>query len=275
MKGVILAGGKGLRLYPLTKVTNKHLLPVGREPMIFNPVRKLCEAGITDILVVTSTEQMGSIVNLLGSGKDFSCNFTYKVQDQALGIAHALSIAEDFSGNEKIVVILGDNITTTSIKPFVEKFAKQEKGALVLLKKVDDPHRFGVAVIDEKQVIEIEEKPHAPKSNFAVIGYYMYDSAVFDIIRHIKPSARGEYEISSVNNEYIKRGALSCEILDGEWTDAGTFESLLYASHLVMKQAPQIAKLSFDESQNVSQEQLTEMIGELEEKISGLRKHLK
>jgi len=275
MKGVILAGGKGLRLYPLTKVTNKHLLPVGREPMIFNPIKKLIEAGIKDILVVTSTEQMGSIVNLLGSGKEFNCNFTYKVQDGAYGIAHALALAEDFAGREKFVVILGDNITTASIKPFVDKFMKQDKGALVLLKQVSDPHRFGVAAIDEQQVIEIEEKPKSPKSNFAVIGYYMYDPKVFDIIRNIQPSARGEYEITSVNNEYIKRGELAYEILDGEWTDAGTFDSLLYASQLLMRQDAEVMPVSSVEHQDVSKEQITEMIDSFEEKINELKKHLK
>jgi len=264
-----------LRLYPLTKVTNKHLLPVGREPMIFNPIKKLIEAGIKDILVVTSTEQMGSIVNLLGSGKEFNCNFTYKVQDGAYGIAHALALAEDFAGREKFVVILGDNITTASIKPFVDKFMKQDKGALVLLKQVSDPHRFGVAAIDEQQVIEIEEKPKSPKSNFAVIGYYMYDPKVFDIIRNIQPSARGEYEITSVNNEYIKRGELAYEILDGEWTDAGTFDSLLYASQLLMRQDAEVMPVSSVEHQDVSKEQITEMIDSFEEKINELKKHLK
>jgi|SRR3989344_70921 len=279
MKGVILAGGKGLRLYPLTKVTNKHLLPVGREPMILNPVRKLVESGINEILIVTSTEHMGSIVNLLGGGKELGCNFTYKVQESAGGIAHALLLAENFAKGDKIVVILGDNITTASIKPFVEKFQKQEKGALVLLKSVTDPHRFGVAAIDEKQVIEIEEKPQSPKSNFAVIGYYMYDPQVFDIIRGTKPSARGEYEITSVNNEYIKRGELAYEILDGDWTDAGTFESLVYANQLLMQSEPHAVLASSEkpqlESQDVSQEQVRKMIGEFEGKIGELKKHLK
>lgn len=270
MKGVILAGGKGLRLYPLTKVTNKHLLPVGKEPMILNPIKKLIEAGVGDILIVTSTEHMGSIVNLLGSGKEFGCKFTYKVQDGAEGIANALALAEDFINNDKFVVILGDNITTSTIKPYTDKFALQEKGALVLLKKVDDPSRYGVAVIDEKQILEVEEKPQNPKSNFAVIGYYMYDSSVFSIIKHMKPSARGEYEITDVNNEYIKRGELAYEILQGDWTDAGTFESLLYASQMVMNsQEPK------KESNLVSQEQLLDMINTFENKIQELKKHMR
>lgn len=269
LKGVILAGGKGLRLYPLTKVTNKHLLPVGREPMIFNPIRKLIEAGIKEILIITSTEQMGSIVNLLGGGAEFGCHFTYKVQEQAGGIAHALALAEDFAGSSKIVVILGDNITTGSLKPHVEKFKHQDKGAKVLLKKVEDPQRYGVAAIDEHHVVEIEEKPHKPKSNYAVIGYYMYDPTVFEIIRSLTPSARGEYEITDVNNQYIKNGQLSYDFLEGDWTDAGTFESLLHASQLLMKAEGKISPSSV-----VSPDQLKEMINTFEEKINELKKHL-
>jgi len=268
IKGVILAGGKGLRLYPLTKVTNKHLLPVGKEPMIFNPLHKLLEAGVNDILIVTSTDQMGSIVNLLGSGVEFGCHFTYKVQDQASGIAHALSLAEDFAGQQKIVVILGDNITTGSITAHVDRFRQQEKGARVLLKRVDDPQRYGVAAIDEKQVVEIEEKPQSPKSNFAVIGYYMYDSSVFEIIRTMKPSGRGEYEITDVNNEFIRRGQLQYDFLDAEWTDAGTFESLLVANQMVMNTS------AAAKSNLVSPEQLKEMITSFEQKIAELKKHL-
>ena len=271
MKGVILAGGKGLRLYPLTKVTNKHLLPVGREPMILNPVRKLVEAGISDILVVTSTEHMGSMVNLLGSGQEFGCRFTYKVQDEAKGIAHALALAENFSGGDKIAVILGDNITSASLKPYVEKFFQQEKGALVLVKKVDDPTRYGVAVLDEQQVVAIEEKPQNPKSNFAVLGYYMYDPKVFEIIRQLRPSARGEYEITDVNNEYIRRKELAFEVLDGLWTDAGTFESLLYANQFLM--GTQAAPRTGTEPHLVSEEQISDMVKELEKKIQELKKH--
>ena len=268
MKGVILAGGKGVRLYPLTKVTNKHLLPVGKEPMIFNPVRKLIEAGATDILIVTSTEQMGSIVNLLGSGKDFGCKFTYKVQDRAGGIADALALAEDFAGNEKIIVILGDNITTASLKLHAEKFSKGT-GAMVLVKKVGDPTRYGVAVLDEQQVVKIEEKPENPSSDFAVIGYYFYPPSVFGIIKGLSPSARGEFEITDVNNEFIRRGELSYEVLDGDWTDAGTFESLLEASKLLLAHHnehgthPHVL---------VSNEQIGEMIREYEEKIAELKK---
>ncbi len=235
MKGVILAGGIGTRLYPLTKVTNKHLLPVGKEPMIFNPIKQLLSAGIKDILIITSKEHMGEIVRLLGSGKELGCDFTFKVQEEAKGIAHALLLAENFASRDKIVVILGDNIATYSIREYVEKFEKQKKGAKVLLRKVTDPERYGVAALDEFKVIRIEEKPKKPKSNYVVIGIYMYDEQVFNIIRQIKPSKRGEYEISSVNNIYIKRNQLTYDILKGEWMDAGTFESLQQAGQILFK----------------------------------------
>ena len=235
MKGIILAGGTGTRLYPLTKVTNKHLLPVGKEPMIFNPIRQLISTGIRDILIVTSKEHMGEIVRLLGSGSEFGCRFTFKVQDIAGGIAHALSLAKDFINQDRMVVILGDNILTHSIKPHVDAFLEQPEGARVLLKKVGDPERFGVAALDEqkKMILEIEEKPEKPRSDFAVIGVYMYDCLVFDIIPKITPSPRGELEISSVNNEYVRRKQMTYGIVEGDWTDAGTFESLQYANNLL------------------------------------------
>lgn len=235
MKGVILAGGKGTRLHPLTKVTNKHLLPVGKEPMIFNSVKQLVSAGVEDIMVVTSKEHMGEIVRLLGSGKDFGCDFTFKVQEKALGIANALLLTENFAQGEKIVVILGDNIATYSIKKYVNKYKAQERGAKVLLRRVDDPERYGIAALDELKIIEIEEKPLYPKSAFAVIGIYMYDQQVFDIIKKIKPSSSGEYEITEVNNYYIKKNELTYDILDGLWTDAGTFESLAYANSILLE----------------------------------------
>lgn len=234
MKGVILAGGKGSRLYPLTKVTNKHLLPVGYEPMIYNPVKQLVSAGITDIMVITSQEHMGEIVRLLGSGKQFGCDFTFKVQEEALGIAHALLLAESFAASHRLVVILADNVATYSIKPFVEEFARQECGARVLLRRVEDPERYGIAALDELKIIEIEEKPAQPKSAYAVIGIYMYDQKVFDIIRTLQPAASGEYEITSVNNDYIQRNCLQYNILPGQWTDAGTFESLHYANQIML-----------------------------------------
>ena len=237
MKGIILAGGKGERLYPLTKATNKHLLPVGKEPMIFHQVKQLTLCGIKEILVVTSTEHMGDIVNCLGSGKDFSCNFTFKVQDDAGGIAQALGLGENFAGEDKIVVFLGDNIFEYSIKRYVENFRKQKEGARVLLKKVDDPHRFGIAALDEEErmIIEIEEKPKQPKTNYAVIGVYMYHSDVFNIIKNQKTSYRGEYEISDVNDDYVKKGLMQYDIIDGDWMDAGTFESYQQANEILYK----------------------------------------
>ena len=235
MKGVILAGGTGTRLFPLTKVTNKHLLPVGKEPMIFNPIRQLISAGIHDILIVTGKDHMGEIVRLLGSGSDFHCNFTFKVQEKAAGIADALALAQGFAQGEKIVVILGDNILTHSIRKYVEAFERQPSGAKVLLKRVGDPERFGVAALDEhnKMIMQIEEKPEHPKSDYAVIGVYMYDSHVFDVIRTITPASRGELEITSVNNWYVEHGAMTYDIVDGGWTDAGTFESLMYANQML------------------------------------------
>lgn len=234
MKGIILAGGKGTRLYPLTKVTNKHLLPVGKEPMVFNPIKQLVSAEIDEILIVTSTEHMGDIVNLLGSGKQFGVNFTYKVQEEAGGIAHALRLGENFANKEKIVVVLGDNVATKSIKPYVDNFRKQKIGARVLLKEVNEPTRYGIAALDEQKIVEIEEKPDNPKTRFAVIGYYMYDEKVFDFIKQQKISERGEYEITDVNNEYIKRGEMEYDVLEGDWTDAGTFESLQFANQLLL-----------------------------------------
>jgi glucose-1-phosphate thymidylyltransferase len=240
MKGVILAGGKGERLYPLTKVTNKHLLPVGKEPMIYNPIKQLISCDIRDILIVTSTLHMGEIVNLLGSGEQFGVDFTYKVQEEAKGIAHALRLASGFAHGERIVVVLGDNIAVKSIRPYVDNFKNQKKGARVLIKQVDEPSRFGIVALDEKKIIEIEEKPNSPKTEFAVIGYYMYDEKVFDYIKKLKSSERGELEITDVNNEYIKNKELEYDILEGEWTDAGTLNSFHYANQLLDKYDNQI-----------------------------------
>lgn len=233
MKGVILAGGKGTRLHPLTKATNKHLLPVGREPMIFHPIRQMVGSGIDDILVVTSKEHMGEVVNCLGSGAEFGCSLTYKVQESAAGIADALRLAEGFAQGQRICVFLGDNVFQSSIAPHVRAFAGQDKGARVLVKKVSDPERYGVAAMDERHIIDIEEKPAKPKSAYAVLGLYFFDQQVFDIIRAVKPSARGEYEITSVNNAYIARRELQYDVYDGQWTDAGTFESLMEANRLL------------------------------------------
>lgn len=232
MKGIILAGGTGSRLYPLTKVTNKHLLPVGSYPMIYHAVYKLKEAKIYDILVVTGKEHMGDVVNLLGSGKEFGVHFTYRVQDEAGGIAQALGLAENFVGNDKMVVILGDNIFSDSIAPYVQDFNRTTQGAKILLKQVQDPSRFGVPEIHGNRILSIEEKPKQPKSNYAVTGIYMFDHRVFDMIKKLKPSARGEYEITDVNNHYIALGELTYDILGGWWTDAGTHESLSRANEL-------------------------------------------
>ena len=232
IKGIVLAGGTGSRLFPLTKVTNKHLLPVGMAPMIWHPLWKLKEAGITEILIVTGTEHMGDVVALMGSGKDFGCRFTYKVQDEAGGIAQALGLAENFAGGSPVCVILGDNIFQDSLRSEVEAFAKQGQGARILLKPVDDPQRYGVAEVKDGKVLGIEEKPKAPKSNLSVTGIYFYDATVFDIIRTVKPSGRGEMEITDVNNAYIERGQMTSGTFQGWWTDAGTFPSLAHASEL-------------------------------------------
>jgi glucose-1-phosphate thymidylyltransferase len=239
LRGVVLAGGTGTRLKPLTKVTNKHLLPVGKKPMIYHPIEKLLGAGIDEILIVTGVEHMGDVVNLLGSGKDFSCRFTYKVQDQAGGIAQALGLAENFAQGERIVVILGDNIFQTNLKRYTDKYRQQEGGARILLKEVDKPQRFGVAEIEGNKITNIEEKPARPKTNLAVTGIYFYDAAVFDIIKTLKPSARGELEVTDVNNAYISSGQMEYDILEGWWSDAGTFESLSFVNKLVIKEPPE------------------------------------
>lgn len=233
IKGVLLAGGTGSRLYPLTKVTNKHLLPVGKKPMIFYPLQALLDCGIRDILIVTGTDHMGDVINLLGSGKDFNARFTYKVQDEAGGIAQALSLAEDFIHEEKMMVILGDNIFGENLRPYASHFYEQSKGARLLLKKVEDPGRFGVAELNENKVISIEEKPKSPKSSWAVTGCYFYGPEVFSIIQQLKPSGRGELEITDLNNEYIRRNELEFDQLESWWSDAGTFESLKKVNELI------------------------------------------
>jgi glucose-1-phosphate thymidylyltransferase len=232
LKGVILAGGTGSRLYPLTRVTNKHLLPVGKYPMIFYPIYRLKKAGITEILVVTGREHMGDVLELLGSGQDFGVEFTYRVQDRAGGIAEALGLARNFVGDGRCVVILVDNIFEDDISPFVRDFVAQKAGAKILLKEVPDPRRFGVAELREGKIVAIEEKPENPKSRYAVTGIYMYDAEVFEIIKTLKPSQRGELEITDVNNAYIARGTLTYGILKGWWTDAGTPASLAVANEL-------------------------------------------
>jgi glucose-1-phosphate thymidylyltransferase len=239
MKGIVLAGGTGSRLFPLTKVTNKHLLPVGEKPMIFYPIEKLKNGGITEILIVTGLEHMGDVVNLLGSGKDYGCQFTYRVQDEAGGIAQALGLASQFSRDDKMCVILGDNIFRDPIKAFVDEFSKSPLQAKILLKKVEDPGRFGVAEVEGERILGIEEKPKSPKSDYAVTGIYFFSPNVFDIIKTLKPSGRGELEITDVNNAYINKRQLSFNLLEGWWTDAGTFSSLTRASDLVRNDPPQ------------------------------------
>ncbi len=235
IKGIILAGGTGSRLFPLTRVTNKHLLPVGPKPMIMHCVEKLTDAGIRDIMVITGPEHMGAIVQLLGSGKDFACRFTYRVQDEAGGIAQALGLCEAFVGADHCCVILGDNIFTASLKPYAERFVTVDTGAMLLLKQVPDPGRYGVAELsaDKKTVVGIEEKPRQPKTDYAVTGMYFYDASVFNVVRTLKPSGRGELEITDVNNYYVRQGTLLWDELPGEWTDAGTFPSLLKANEIM------------------------------------------
>jgi len=232
MKGIILAGGTGSRLYPLTKVTNKHLLPVYDKPMIYYPLQTLLTAGIKDIMIVSGRGHAGHFLELLGSGADFGARFTYEIQDEAGGIAQALALTEDFADDDNVIVILGDNIFQNSVKDAVQSF---ESGAHIFLKPVPDAARFGVAEVDESsgQVLGIEEKPEAPKSDFAVAGLYIYDSGVFDVIKTLKLSGRGELEITDVNNEYIRQGTMGYSVLDGYWSDAGTFESLLRAGVMV------------------------------------------
>jgi glucose-1-phosphate thymidylyltransferase len=233
MKGIILAGGTGSRLHPLTTVTNKHLLPVGNDPMIFHPVARLKQAGITDILIVTGRDHMGDVMELLGSGHDFGLDFTYKVQDQAGGIAQALGLARGFCSGDACCVILGDNVFEGDLTPAVAAFMAQGSGARLLLKEVDDPERFGVADLSpDGHILGIEEKPAQPKSRYAVTGIYLYDGAVFDIIDTLRPSHRGELEITDVNNAYIRAGTCTYAVLEGWWTDAGTFPSLRRAGEL-------------------------------------------
>ena len=234
MKGVILAGGLGKRLWPLTKITNKHLLPVYDKPMVHYPLQCLVNAGIRDILLVTGGNDAGDFLRLLGNGKELGLKeLHYTYQEGEGGIADALRLAEDFADGDRIVVVLGDNIVEGSIRLGAAHFERQPRGARVFLKEVPDPERFGVPVFEDGRIVRIEEKPRRPASHYAVIGIYMYDRQVFEFIRSLQPSARGELEITDVNNFYLEQGTLEYEILEGWWTDAGTFESLLRATNLV------------------------------------------
>jgi len=251
MKGVVLAGGLGSRLNPLTKVTNKHLLPVYDRPMIYYPIQTLINAGIDDIMIVTGGNSAGDFLKLLGNGKEFGLkhlNYTY--QEGEGGIADALSLVEHFADDGPLCVVLGDNIIEGNIRSAAEDYLKQGGGAKILLKKVQDPQRFGVPELDGDRVLRIDEKPAEPKSEFAVIGVYFYDSSVFDVISGLEPSARGELEITDVNNHYIDEGTMSWNELEGWWTDAGTFESLLRATNLVAETGAN--KLSLTSNQGTS-----------------------
>lgn len=236
MKGIIFAGGQGTRLRPLTKIINKHLLPVGKEPMLYNPIRKMIEAGIHDILIITNKKDIDDIKNLLKNEGEFEANFIYQIQEESIGTANALSLGEKFADNQKILIIYGDNITTASLANHTKEFINQKKGALLLLKEVKDPERFGVATVKNDTITEIEEKPKNPKSNLAITGYLMYNPDVFDIAKSLKLSVRGEYEMTDIYQEYMKNGELKYKILDKEWVDAGTFESLAEATQILLKE---------------------------------------
>jgi len=234
MKGVILAGGLGKRLYPLTKITNKHLLPVYNKPMIYYPIEALIDAGIEDIMIVTGGNFAGDFLQLLGNGREFGLkDLHYTYQEGEGGIADALSLAEHFVEEDRCIVILGDNIFEKSIKSYVERYKRQEEGAKIIIKEVPDPQRFGVPVIQGDKIVAVEEKPKHPKSLYAVTGIYMYDRRIWEIIHTLVPSQRNELEITDVNNAYIAKNMLTYDILDGWWTDAGTFESLVHAQQLV------------------------------------------
>ncbi|MFO0938136.1 MAG: sugar phosphate nucleotidyltransferase [Gemmataceae bacterium] len=238
IRGVILAGGKGTRMGELTKVTNKHLLPVGAWPMVYHPLKKLTGAGLQDILLVSGTEHMGDFVELLGSGKDYGCRLTYRVQDEAGGIAQALGLAEHFCSGSRACVLLGDNIFHDPLVPLLEKANTKPDWAWIGLKKVHDPGRYGVAELNGDQVLTIEEKPKNPKSDLAVVGIYIYPPDVFSVIKTLKPSGRGELEITDVNNFYLKQGRMGSSTLAGYWTDAGTLDSLDHANEIVRKDPP-------------------------------------
>jgi len=239
LKGVILAGGTGSRLYPLTKVTNKHLLPVYDKPMICYPLEKLIAAGIEEIMIVSGRGHVGHFLELLGSGSEFGVSITYEIQEEAGGIAQALGLARKWAGKDSVAVVLGDNIFEDDFREDVESF---DRGAKVFLKEVPDPQRFGVAEVNGSRIISIEEKPQAPKSNLAVTGLYLYDARVFEIIRTLRPSGRGELEITDVNNTYVRDGEMKYSVLSGFWSDAGTFDSLMRASLMVQRYRKKQAK---------------------------------
>ena len=242
MKGIVLAGGTGSRLFPLTKITNKHLLPIYDRPMIYFPIHTLVDAGIRDILIVTGGRNSGDFLRLLANGRQFGlAHINYTYQEGEGGIAEALALAEHFADGQKICVVLGDNIIEGDIAEAAERFRKQPAGAHILLKEVVDAERFGVAEVAGTRIVRIEEKPRHPRSNYAVTGIYMYDASVFEKIRRLVPSKRGELEITDVNNAYIREGSMTFSFLEGWWTDAGTFDSLLHAANLVANSKKQLA----------------------------------
>lgn len=251
MKGILLAGGNGRRLGQLTVVTNKHLLPVYDKPMIFYPLQTLIDAGLREILIVSGKDHAGGFLKLLGSGKDFGCKFLYEVQEEAGGIAQALGLAEKFVGNDNVAVILGDNIFEDNFASEVQTF-QDKKGAHIFLKDVRDANRFGVAEVKDDKILGIEEKPKRPKSNYAVTGFYLYDSEVFEVIKTLQPSGRGELEITDVNNYYIKKGLMKANFVKNEWTDAGTFESLYRANRVARKIIKEKSSLSKKSSLQLS-----------------------
>jgi glucose-1-phosphate thymidylyltransferase len=237
-RGVILAGGKGTRLGELTKVTNKHLLPVGPYPMVYHPLKKMTGAGLADLLLVSGTEHMGDFVELLGSGRAHGCRLTYRVQDEAGGIAQALGLAEQFCHDGRSLVILGDNVFYDSLKDYLAASDRKSDWAWVFLKQVPDPQRYGVAEVRGEAIVSIEEKPKRPKSDHAVAGIYLYPPDVFGVVKTLKPSARGELEITDVNRYYLEKGRLGHSVLQGYWTDAGTLDSLAHANQLVNEKMP-------------------------------------
>jgi len=237
VKGIVLAGGMGTRLYPLTKVTNKHLLPVGDVPMIYHPIQRLVEAGIKDIMIVTGVEHCGDMMSLLGSGAEHGCSFTYKVQDQPDGIAGALRLCEGFVGDSSCIVILGDNIFKENLEPHIRDFVSSENNCKLFFKHVSDPRRYGVGVFDKDTIIEIEEKPEKPKSKLACVGIYFYTNKVFSVIEHAKMSERGEYEITSINNKFISEKTCDYSILEERWADAGTLNSYHATNALVFMES--------------------------------------
>lgn len=245
MKGIILAGGKGTRLMPLTKVINKNILPIYDKPLVYYPILTLRQAGIRDILIISGSGHAGQFLDLLGSGSELGVNLSYDVQEEPKGIAHGLAIAEDFADTDKVALILGDNLFGNSLEKAVLDFTKQEKGAKIIIKQVPDPQRFGVVKFNKKeQIIGIVEKPKRPPTNWMVTGFYLYDHRVFDIIRKLKPSPRGEYEITDLNNIYIQEGTMTYQKVKGKWLDCGTFDSLLQANIFIAKNHHKYANLA-------------------------------